>query len=266
MMHGMKSRFDTLPSRLQACSEELEIAGVPCLLVREGDTPRPFLFWMHGRTADKELDPGRYLRCVRKGIHVCAVDLPGHGQRFDPRLQKVDNVLDLILQMSDEIDGVLEGLDLVGGFELQKAALGGMSAGGLVTITRLLREHQFQATVLEGTGGAWEHLRSTPICSGLSDAEFSARNPMYQLDNWKDIPVKAFHNRHDERIPFSTEEDFIEALQRKSKNPEHIELVSFDYSGAPEEHMGFGRESAFVKEVQVEFLAQHLLKSQEEST
>jgi len=34
---------------------------------------------MHGRTANKELDPGRYLRLIRAGIAVCAIDLPGHG-------------------------------------------------------------------------------------------------------------------------------------------------------------------------------------------
>ena len=79
----MGTRFDSLPSRLREVSTEIVLGDVPCLLVRGNDAPRPFLFWIHGRTADKELDPGRYLRYMRRGLNICAVDLPGHGGRFD---------------------------------------------------------------------------------------------------------------------------------------------------------------------------------------
>jgi dienelactone hydrolase len=263
MMLKMKSRFDTLPSRLREVSREIELDGVPCLIVRKDDSPRPFLFWIHGRTADKEIDPGRYLRCVRRGINVCAVDLPGHGQRYEKKMQSPQRILDVILQMVEEIDGVYDGLQEIGGFDLQVAALGGMSAGGMTAITRLVRPHPFQAAVLEATGGSWSHLRESPICAALSDEEFDAVNPLHHLDSWRDIPVVAFHSRHDAWIPFATESEFIDAMKEQSASPEDIELVSFDHTGAPEEHIGFGRESAFVKEVQVEFLARHLLSTQE---
>jgi dienelactone hydrolase len=259
----MSQRFDTLPSRLRECSLLQEIAGVPCLLVRKDDEQRPFLFWIHGRTADKELDPGRYLRCVRRGINVCAVDLPGHGQRFDEKLQARERILEVILQMSKEIDGVLDGLSSVGGFDPNRAALGGMSAGGMAAITRLLEPHPFQAVVLEATGGAWEHLLGTPFSNGMSEKEFSSVNPMNRLDTWRDIPLVAFHCRHDAWVPFQTESDFIDAIREQSPKPEKIELIGFEHTGAPDEHIGFGRDSAFVKEVQVHFLAKHLLETQE---
>jgi hypothetical protein len=154
-------------------------------------------------------------------------------------------------------------LDRIGGFDISNAAIGGMSAGGFVAITRLLVDHPFKAAVLEATGGDWSHLRSLPICKGLTQQEFDQVNPMNSIQTWRDIPVIAFHSRHDEWIPFATESEFIEALRAKSPSHSDIELVAFDHTGAPEEHMGFGRESAFVKEVQVEFLARHLLKTQE---
>lgn len=262
-MCTMSQRFDTLPSRLQQCSVLQEIAGVPCLLVRKDDEPRPFLFWIHGRTAYKELDPGRYLRCVRQGINVCAVDLPGHGQRYVEKLQQKDRNFDVIMQMASEIDAVLEGLQEIGGFDVHSGALGGMSAGGMVAITRLLQPHPFRALVLEATGGAWEHLLGTSLFDGLSETEFEAVNPMNHLESWSDIPLIAFHSRHDSWIPFQTESDFVHAIQEQSSMPEKIELIAFDHTGAPDEHIGFGRESAFVKEVQVRFLAEHLLRTQE---
>ena len=77
-----------LPSSLQAISETRRLgADVPSLVVRPESAPLgggdriPFLLWMHGRTATKELDPGRYLRLARAGIGACAIDLPGHGER-----------------------------------------------------------------------------------------------------------------------------------------------------------------------------------------
>jgi predicted esterase len=259
----MNVRFDTLPSRLQECAVETDIAGVPCLLVRKDETPRPFLFWMHGRTADKELDPGRYLRCVRRGINVCAVDLPGHGSRFDAQLQERDRLLDVILQMASEIDSVLDGVSQFGGFDLRRMAIGGMSAGGMIAITRMLQPHKFSAAILESTGGAWEHLLSTPFCEYVDKDAFEKVNPMNHLDGWRDIPIIAFHSRQDAWVPFKAESDFIEAIRMQSSNPEEIELVAFDHTGAPDEHIGFGRESTFVKEVQVDFLARYLLTTQE---
>ena len=100
-----------LPQSLQALSDHVRLGpDVPCLVVRpEGeplggsDRPVPFLFWMHGRTATKELDPGRYLRLARAGIGSCAVDLPGHGERGSEAGMRPEAVLDNIEQAASKV-------------------------------------------------------------------------------------------------------------------------------------------------------------------
>ena len=258
MIARMNSRFESLPMRLRTVSLEALIGEVPCLLVRGSSEPRPFLLWMHGRTADKELDSGRYLRYVRRGINVCAVDLPGHGARFDENLQDARRSIEVVLQMVSEIDCVLEGLGELGGFDLRNAAIGGMSAGGMATIQRLLKPHDFNVAILEATAGNLESMRDLPLCDGLSSEEFHKLNPMEHLTQWRDIPVMAFHSRHDQWIPYSGQQEFMQSLKDKNEHPEQVELVSFDHTGAPYEHVGFGRESAFVKELQVEFVEKYL--------
>ena len=253
-MLTMKTRFDSLPSRLREVSTEIVLGDVPCLLVRGNNAPRPFLFWIHGRTADKELDPGRYLRYMRRGLNICAVDLPGHGGRFDAGMQDSSRSLEVILQMTSEIDGVLQGLSHAGGFDLEKGVLGGMSAGGMAAIQRLRTEHPFKAAVLEATTGNYEPMRTMPLCVGLGDEAFHEVNPIEHLETWKNIPIMAFHSRNDQWIPYGGQESFIHALQGRTSHPKQVEFVVFDHTGAPYEHVGFGRESAFVKELQVEFV------------
>ena len=88
-------------------------SGVPALLAHpDWDTGElvPVVIWMHGRTANKELDPGRYLRWIRAGIGVCAVDLPGHGERFDASQQEPEAALDVILQLQNNLDRVFPAL------------------------------------------------------------------------------------------------------------------------------------------------------------
>ena len=252
--------------RLRAVSVEKHIGDMPTLLVRQDEQPRPFILWLHGRTADKELDSGRYLRYVRRGINVCAVDLPGHGERFVSELQEPQRILEVIQTMVGELDGLLEGLGGIDGFNMNKAAIGGMSAGGIASILRLLRSHPFKVVVLEASMGSWGEKRDHPMFSGLSEEQFDALNPVENLDTWSNIPLLAFHNRHDQWIPYSAQSAFIQALKHRYDDPNLVELVSFDHTGAPNEHMGFGRQSAFVKEVQVEFVARHLRVDQEVTT
>jgi pimeloyl-ACP methyl ester carboxylesterase len=263
---GMGTRFESLPMRLRAVSVQKHFGEIPALLVRQDDQPRPFIIWLHGRTADKELDSGRYLRYVRRGINVCAVDLPGHGERFEAELQEPERILEVIQAMVEELDGLVDELGCTGGFDMNKVAIGGMSAGGIVTSIRLLRTHTFKAAVLEASMGSWGAKRDHPMFSGLSKEQFKALNPVENLDGWANIPLIAFHNRHDQWIPYTAQTPFIEALQQRSDEPDLIELVSFDHTGAPHEHMGFGQQSAFVKEVQVEFVARHLRVDQEVTT
>ena len=52
-------------------------------------------------------------------------------------------------------------------------------------------------------------------------------------------------------------------FKKKQSHPELIEFVLFDHTGAPNEHVGFGRESAFVKELQVEFVSKSVQNEME---
>lgn len=259
----MTEKFESLPSRLKAVSSLQTINDVPCLIVKEDDTPRPFLFWIHGRTAYKEIDPGRYLRCIRSGINVCAVDLPGHGERLEPELQGANRILPVMMQMVSEIDGVLAGLSEVGGFDMTRAALGGMSAGGMASIQRCLQTHPFKALILEATCGDWSFLRNKPMCAGLCDEAFHEINPVEHLGNWMCIPALAFHSKKDEWIPFDAAESFLHSLRMHCGSEADIEMVSFESTGAPFEHVGFGRQSPKVKEMQVEFLLNNVANCQE---
>lgn len=262
----MTLRFEQLPSRLRKRATLERFGDVPTLIIRKDEEPRPCIVWIHGRTADKEVDPGRYTRYLRRGINVCAVDLPGHGERFAENLQSPEAAFDVVFQMSEEIDGVMQSLHELGGFDMTNAAIGGMSAGGIATILRLVHAHPFKACILEATMGQWRLSRRHTIFSHLSELQFNNCNPADHLNDWEEIPVLAFHARHDEWIPYAAQEEFISRLKQKYQDPALIEFVTFDRTGAPKEHMGFGRQSAFVKEVQVEFLARVLQVSLEETT
>ena len=250
-----------LPSSLQAISETRRLgADVPSLVVRPESAPLgggdriPFLLWMHGRTATKELDPGRYLRLARAGIGACAIDLPGHGERGTPEDQEPERILDHIEQAIDEIDEILRSLGGLG-FDLDRAAIGGMSMGGMVAIARLCRPHRFRAAVLEATSGDWsaQHQRQ------FFDHEATARlDPMTHLDRWREIPVLAVHSKADAWVRFDGQARFLEALRDRADRPESVELLAFEMTGAPHEHLGFGRCTNEAKSRETDFLVRHL--------
>ncbi len=61
------------------------VGGVPAMLAcpdAESGEPAPVVIWMHGRTVQKETDPGRYLRWLRAGIGACSVDRRGLYRRL----------------------------------------------------------------------------------------------------------------------------------------------------------------------------------------
>ena len=223
--------------------------------------PVPVVIWMHGRTVNKELDPGRYLRWLRSGIGVCAVDLPGHGERYDESLQETDRALDVVLQMLNEIDEITEMLEGMDCFDSERVGIGGMSAGGMVTLSRLCREHSFVCASVEATSGSWgEHLRgnrSNPIQAG----NIEANDPIQHLDSWREIPIQALHSIHDEWVSITGQTQFVDALRARYADPGQIEFIRFERTGAPNEHAGFGKFAAEAKNRQVEFLRRWLLES-----
>jgi pimeloyl-ACP methyl ester carboxylesterase len=220
--------------------------------------PVPVVIWLHGRTVTKELDPGRYLRWLRAGIGTCALDLPGHGERFDPELQTAERTFDVIRQAIDEIDLVVAALGELRSFDLDRVAIGGVSAGGMAALARLCRPHRFRCASVEATTGSWRHQRERAMFRNVPDHEIDALNPIEHLDGWREIPLQAFHSVTDQWVAFEGQAAFIEALRQKYQRPEQIELVTYENTGAAQEHVGFGRFAADAKDRQRDFLARWL--------
>lgn len=235
---------------------------MPALLAHPGpiDSPVPVVLWIHGRTANKELDPGRYTRWIRAGIAACAVDLPGHGERFDAARQSPEATLDVVEEMIGEIDGVIAALAdapaEIGRFDLDRVAIGGMSAGGMATLARLCRPHRFRAASVEATTGSWRWQAHRAMWK----PDIVARlNPFDHLDGWRDIPLQAIHARNDEWVALAGQREFIDAVRARSSHPDRIELVVYEQTGAPAEHVGFGRHASHAKDAQLAFFVRELL-------
>ena len=253
-----------LPASVREKSRALSLAGVPALVVHPsfhgGDgraepvAPAPALLWMHGRTANKELDPGRFLRLVRAGIATVSLDLPGHGARFDEALQQPERTLEFVERMANEIDAVVEAMRATGWFDMDRLAIGGMSAGGMATLIRLCSPHRFRAACVECTTGsfAWQRHRA------MFDAQRAARlDPITHLDGWRAIPLLVLHNELDAWIAVDGQREFVDALRTRG-HAALVEMHVYGETGAPHEHSGFGRFAADAKDRQTAFLLKHL--------
>ncbi len=275
---------DTLPTALRRNATWVRIgdADVPAMVVhphaeRRSDAaqpppPVPLVLWFHGRTANKELDAGRYLRWMRAGLGVCAIDLPGHGERSDEALQRAEATLEVVERMVEEIDGVVTAFGAalgaeqqdraspLSGFDTDRIAIGGMSAGGMVTLARLCRPHAFTCATVEATTGSWRWQGHR----AMHHPTLSERlNPITHLARWRPIPLLAIHARHDEWVAFEGQQEFLDALRelhlQGGADPDDIELLAFERTGAAHEHLGFGRHAAEAKDRQTEFLVRRLL-------
>ncbi len=252
-----------LPSALRAASRLVRLGEheTPTLLAHpdwESGERVPLVLWMHGRTVTKEIDPGRYLRWIRAGIGACAVDLPGHGERFDAALQSPDRTLDVVLGMAEEIDGVVAAALEAGPFDPDRIAIGGMSAGGMATLTRLTRPHRFRCCSVEATTGSWRHQSDRAMFAGREDAEVAAHDPVRHLRTWREIPIQAIHSRIDEWVRYEGQAAFIKELRLHYRRPEWVDFVTYERTGAPFEHAGFGVMAADAKNRQRDFLVRHL--------
>lgn len=255
------------PRSLLRMSWWTAFGGVPAVVVhpaRDADPsdasapipgPLPTLIWMHGRTANKELDPGRYLRLAREGIASIALDLPGHGQREDLAMQAPACAMAMIEQMSGEIDAVVADASAMGIVDTSRLAVGGMSAGGMASCVRLCSPHPFRCALIECSTGDFASLAGMPI----HDAAIAQRiDPMTHLEGWRDIPFMALHARHDEWMPQAGTERFVGALRARSAHPERVVMHTYERTGAVAEHVGFGQMSHDAKSRGCEFLARYL--------
>jgi alpha-beta hydrolase superfamily lysophospholipase len=279
-------RFTRLPAYLAERSRIVRLgrAGIPALLAHpDWLSPTPTVLWLHGRTAHKELDPGRYLRWIRAGIAACAVDLPGHGQRADPDMQTPERTLDVLEQVIPEIDVVVESLadpwepppalDLHPStqpreplFDLDRLAIGGVSAGGMAALRRLCDpDHPFRCAAVESTTGDLSFLYhpdpSRPWPRTHPPHRVAKLDPMLHLNRWKPIPVLALHSESDRVVPIAGVRRFLDALRGAyGSSRELVRLVTWPSTGAPEEHAGFGRVSNEAKNLQTAFLRSVLLR------
>lgn len=258
----MTDQFDALPSALRKQGKLARCGDVPTLLVRAEEVsegPPPLLLWIHGRTAFKELDPGRYLRLMRRGISVCAMDLPGHGERMEQRLHEPANIMESILQAADEVDTVTRfAIDALGA-DPARVAIGGMSAGGMVACSRLCRPHLFGALLLESTSGNWAELPMLDVVDTKAAERIAQADPMQHLAHWRPLPLLAIHARLDSWVPFAGQWRFLDALEALGP-PSLITRVAYDRTGAPGEHAGFGSMSSDAKDRHCDFLAQQFLQ------
>lgn len=263
MIATMLERFAQMPSSLQAKSRWMRLgeSGVPALVVHpswdSGETP-PLMIWMHGRTVNKELDPGRYLRWMRAGIATCAVDLPGHGERYDAGLQEPAKAWDVVSAMVKEIDVITASLADMNAFNMRRLGIGGMSAGGMAATVRLCRPHVFVCASVEAATGSWEHQRGREMF--LARPELIAEHdPIRHLDHWREIPFQAIHARFDEWVSHEGQAQFVEVLRSRYRDPSIIDFVTYEHTGAPNEHAGFGNMATDAKNRQRDFLSRWLI-------
>ena len=265
----MDARFAQLPQSLMKVSKPMTLGDdVPALIVHpdwDSSTKVPAVIWMHGRTVHKELDPGRYQRWVRAGIGAIAVDLPGHGERYEVEYMSPAKTLDLIEQGCQEIDTIIDSIRELGVFDMDRLAIGGMSAGGMVTLCRLCSTHPFIGACVEGTTGNLHELyfpspgspgRPWPVDHDPS--EVARVDPMQKLTGFRPIPMLVLHNEGDEMVPIGGQRIFIDQLrshyQSQNTDPDLIELKTFRDTGAPGEHAGFGKFANEAKNTQLAFL------------
>ena len=269
----MIDRFAQLPNALKERAHFVHLGGgdepVPALIAhpdpawREGNVePAPFVYWVHGRTVSKELDPGRYLRWVRNGIGVCAVDLPGHGERFDRSLQVSEQTLAVAERAVGEVDLVLADLRerFGGAFDFDRIGMGGMSAGGVVTLVRCCSGHPFSCVAVEATVGDFSAMEGRRF---FVEPYVTRMNPMTHLDGWRAVPFLALHSEIDEWIPVEGIRSFAAELRNRyaglGVDPETVRVRTWPETGAPYEHAGFGKVSNEAKNLQVDFFREHLV-------
>jgi alpha-beta hydrolase superfamily lysophospholipase len=268
-------RFARLPASLAEKSRVVRLPGpsgpIPALLCHpDFISAAPTVLWLHGRTAYKELDSGRFLRLVRAGIAAVAIDAPGHGERRDERSEKSSHTLGVLAELLPEIDATLEALaDPVyqGVFDLDRAAIGGMSMGGMAALRRLCEQHEFRCASVESTCGDLAALydESTgfkPFGLSYPASVYTPLSAAAHLATFTPLPLLALHSRADAVVPWPLQSGFLDALRehyrRAGVDPGLIVEETWESTGAPDEHSGFGLVAAEAKSVQLEFFRTNL--------
>lgn len=273
----MLDRFAKLPSSLTDRARSVRLGGsrggdhhIPALLIHpDWISCVPTVLWMHGRTAYKEIDAGRFVRWMKAGIAAVSIDLPGHGERRDHRERDPFASLDVLGAVIPEIDQVVESLaDPVwqNAFDLDRMGLGGMSLGGIATLRRLCDPHHFICAAVECTTGDLTNLYAEagphPWGATYPPERVAPLDPRLHMTGFRPIPLLALHSEADQIVPVSLQRSFLHELgthyARNGASPDLIEFHTWPTTGAPHEHSGFGRVGNDAKNMQTDFLVRTL--------
>ena len=263
-----------LPSSLLAHTRLIALGGVPALVAippeASAERPAPWLLWMHGRTANKELDNGRYLRLLRVGIASVAIDLPGHGERLDAGMQSPERTLEMLATVRHELDEVVEelhGPHHGGVFDVDRLAIGGMSAGGMAALRKLCEPHHvFTCGAVESTAGNLAMLYGdtpeNPWPVHHSPQTVAPLDPLINMATWRVVPLLALHSAADRIVPLDCITTFVSALRTmyrdRGADADLVKIHTWATTGAPDEHSGFGRVAGEAKTLLVQFLVEKL--------
>ncbi|MFN9992191.1 MAG: alpha/beta hydrolase family protein [Phycisphaerales bacterium] len=268
--------FSSFPRALAERTKIARFGEVPVLMCHpDWRSTCPWVLWLHGRTVSKEIDSGRYLRLIRAGIAVCAMDLPGHGDRFNIDLQHPRRTLDLLALTTRDIDVVtraLGGAEYNSLFDADRGAIGGMSAGGMATLRRLCEPHEFLSCVIESSTGWLEGLyvpgddaaalTKAPWAVSQDLTRVRELDPMGHLAAFKPVPMLVLHSEADAIVPWAGMRRFTEALREHYRHSgadaSLVERVTWPSTGAPQEHAGFGRAANDAKNALVAFYTKTL--------
>lgn len=276
--------LERLPKSLQAHARlrsfESTSGSIPTLLIHptadwwdahpsndSALTPAPTVLWFHGRTVNKMLDPGRYLRWKRMGIATCAIDLPGHGERFDSSLQSPTSTLKVAEQQATEIHQIIDHLrspEFRGAFDTQRLAIGGMSAGGMVTLIHLTSDQptHVRCAIIEASAGDFSVMEGHDF---FVPERVQRLNPIDHIDRLGNVPIFAVHSKVDTWVPIDGMTRFIDAAREhhasNERSPDLASIHIWDETGAPYEHMGFGSKTNDTKNMENAFLERYLLES-----
>lgn len=229
---------------------------------------------MHGRTAYKEIDSGRFSRLVKAGIAAVAIDLPGHGERLDERGSAASHTLDILGAVLPEIDLVIESLAdpmWQNAFDLDRMGIGGMSLGGMATLRRLSDPagHDFVCASVECSSGdlcaLYDPQQGThPWGLSASEAQTAPLDPRRFMQSFRPLPLLAMHSEADAIVPWDVQRRYLQDLKdhyrQQGADVDLVQWKTWPQTGAPQEHSGFGRVAAEAKAIQTAFFERWLLK------
>ena len=110
------------------------------------------------------------------------------------------------------------------------------------------------------TTGDWQFLHHR---RELDEARIARVNPILHLDAWAPTPLLVLHAEQDEWVPIESQRAFVAALHARGVPSDLVEFRAFPSTGAPFEHIGFGRFASEAKDLGAEFLRRRLLRGAE---